>query len=322
MDDRKEDNTSMKLTVESILTKYQGNWIAIPRFADAVTDFRAKLSQIENQRKVQEKHTKGAADLKTANRMVMCEDAALVAKIVKAYAQYNHDPVLKNIVDYSYTDLFKTRDTDSKIKCQDIYDAALPIQADLTTNYGLNPMAIPNLDSAITAYDNVIMAPTTAKGVRKTAGSNLTQLVKETDGILKDSIDNMMEPFKNTVPDFYKEYKSARIIINLGRRGKAAQAIPSKLATISGKVTDASGKALKGVTCVLIGLTKNYTTITDKNGVYTFAGAVDDTYTLQIILNGKKMIIVKDIALKADNKIVKNFMMEAEAGNETATKLK
>jgi len=331
MDDNQENNFSMKLGLESVLSKYQADWIGIPRFKDAVTDFRSYLSQIDNQKKVQEKHTKGAADVKSANRMVMCEDAIVVAKIVKAYAKYNNDPVLKDLVDYSYTELFNVRDTDSKTKCNDIYDAALPIEADLVTNYGLSTMALPNLNSGISAYANVIMTPIVAKGVRKTAGKNLKQLIKVSDEILKDSIDNMMMPFKKAKPDFYNEYFSARIIINYG---KAQVSVEKKLQPGKHVVLFAN-KFLPGDTFTIRNhsvLAKIKVFLSDGIDVPTTAGIeIAPKMEQQLAIpEGFKMpfahnLIVLNESTMDDAQVTVIFAhgkSHSKAGNETATKLK
>jgi len=224
MKGKDENNISMKLAVEKVLSEYQINWTGIPKFADAVTEFKNDLAEIENQRKVQEKHTTGVTDDKTAKKIVMCEDAVVVAKVVKTYAKINNDKELVKVVDYSYSDLFRVRDSDSKVRCEEILDAATPIETNLINEYGLNSMDVANLNSGITSYGAVIAAPTLAKGKRKMAGVNITKLVKDTDDILKNIIDNLMETFKKTMPDFYGKYTNARIIIDLGKRKKPAVA--------------------------------------------------------------------------------------------------
>ena len=105
-------------------------------------------------------------------------------------------------------------------------------------------------------------------------------------------------------------------------KGAAPHADSDKLATVSGKISDAHGVALAGVTCILINETKTYTVITGEDGYYIFEGVVDGTYTMQVILYSKKLIRLENVGLKVDDVLVKDFMMEDEAGNELGTKLK
>jgi hypothetical protein len=105
-------------------------------------------------------------------------------------------------------------------------------------------------------------------------------------------------------------------------KGAAPHAGSDKLATVSGKIGDAHGNMLAGVTCVLISEGKTYTVITGDDGYYLFEGVIDGTYTLQVMLFGKKLISFENVVLKTNDSLVKDLMMEDEAGNETATKLK
>lgn len=223
MTDRQENNYSMKLVVAKVLETHEAEWTVIPKFASSVTEYRAKLAQWSEEAQKQARRTKGITDSKIAKRDLMAEIAVEVGAIVRAYAVDEKDTVLKSVVKYTFTKLTQTRDMVSYDRCLLIYETAVPLEQVLVDDYGLGSTRLASLDTAIKNFREMIAAPTVAKGVRKTSGKNIQSLLKETDGILKDSIDNMMLPFKKALPNFYMKYLSARMIIDLGHRKRVVE---------------------------------------------------------------------------------------------------
>jgi hypothetical protein len=140
----------------------------------------------------------------------------------------------------------------------------------------------------------------------------------------KHQFDKAVNLLETSHPMFVIDYHNSSKLIKDGSRHK--KIIPpvtsDKLASISGTVKDSKGNLLKGVTCVLIAGDKSYTDVTDKKGLYVFGAVPDGTYTLQVILFGKKMIMVKDMVVKTDEIVEKDFKMEDDAGAELAKILK
>ena len=96
-----------------------------------------------------------------------------------------------------------------------------------------------DLQAAIAAYSATLAKPKAAKTQTKTATENITKLFKEADELLIMRLDLDIELFKTLKPEFYSQYKTARIIISTGTRSTS----------VMGSVTSALGaEPLKGVT--------------------------------------------------------------------------
>jgi hypothetical protein len=217
MNDREENNLSMKIAVEKVLTDHEPVWNSIPQFVNAVALLHSKNESVVLERQKQEKQISGITMNKFASKEAMCKTAAEVSSIVMAYASSINDNELKKTVSYSYTRMLQDRDTLARDRCLLIYNTAMPLAATLA-DFGLVAGKLPELNTSITNYSTLISAPRTATGDRKTAGLNIEKLLKDSDLILKNSIDKMMVPFKTTNTDFYNKYISARIIIDYGKR--------------------------------------------------------------------------------------------------------
>ena len=102
---------------------------------------------------------------------------------------------------------------------------------------------INDLQASITAYSTSLAKPKAAKSQTKTATENLATLFKDTNDLLTKRLDLDIELFKTANPDFYSQYKTARIVIATG--GDAS--------SVLGSVTNAmSGEPLKGVTFTFV----------------------------------------------------------------------
>jgi hypothetical protein len=109
--------------------------------------------------------------------------------------------------------------------------------------YCVTAAIITEFQAAITAYSATPAKPAAAKSQTKTATENLTRLFKEADEILTKRLDLDIELFKTSKPDFYSQYKTARIIIATGVGATS----------VLGSVTVAgSGEPLKGVSFTFV----------------------------------------------------------------------
>jgi hypothetical protein len=85
-------------------------------------------------------------------------------------------------------------------------------------SYGITPEVITNLQAAVRAFSDSLTTPGTVKSGTKTATENLATLFKETEIILTKRLDLDIEVYKTTNPDFYRRYKTARMVISKSGR--------------------------------------------------------------------------------------------------------
>ena len=84
-----------------------------------------------------------------------------------------------------------------------------------------NLAAIADSETATENYSAETMKPRV--GNRKTATANLTALFKETDDILKNQMDKLIELYRADHPDFVNTYFETRIIVDPPTRARKVE---------------------------------------------------------------------------------------------------
>mgnify|MGYP001183631426 FL=1 len=237
MNTNQEDKFSMYYVVKNTCEKFQTTWTTNAVFAATYNLWVAKMPLIEQNRDAQTLETTGITTDKTAKRNSMTEKTLFMINRLQSYANVVNNPELLESIKYSASDLKKSRDTDVIGICNNVLAKATANTAAIAT-YGVTAAMITELQAAITAYSSTLARPKAAKSQSKTATENLTKLFKEADELLTKRLDLDIELFKTSKPDFYSQYKTARIIIPTG--GGSTSVLGS--VTVSG-----SGEPLKGV---------------------------------------------------------------------------
>ena len=258
MNINQEDKFSMYYVVKNTCEKYQTTWTTNAVFAATYNLWVAKIPLIEQNRDAQTLETTGITTDKTAKRNSMTEKTLFMINRLQSYANVVNNPELLESIKYSASDLKKSRDTDVVGICNTVLAKANANAAAIVT-YGVTAAMITELQAAITAYSATLAKPKAAKSQTKTATENLTKLFKEADELLVKRLDLDIELFKTSKPEFYSQYKTARIIIPTG--GGATSVLGS--VTIAG-----NGEPLKGV---------SFTFVAETNGMMKTAAATETT---------------------------------------------
>ena len=258
MNINQEDKFSMYYVVKNTCEKYQTTWTTNAVFAATYNLWVAKIPLIEQNRDAQTLETTGITTDKTAKRNSMTEKTLFMINRLQSYANVVNNPELLESIKYTASDLKKSRDTDVVGICNTVLAKANANAAAIVT-YGVTAAMITELQAAITAYSATLAKPKAAKSQTKTATENLTKLFKEADELLVKRLDLDIELFKTSKPEFYSQYKTARIIIPTG--GGATSVLGS--VNLAG-----SGEPLKGV---------SFTFVAETNGMMKTAAATETT---------------------------------------------
>jgi len=238
MNTSQEDKFSMYYAVQNVCETYQDAWISNAVFAASYNLWSEKIPLIETNRDAQTLQTTGITTDKAEKRAAMTDKALFIENRLQSYANVTNNPKLLETVKYSASDLKKARDTDVVGICNTILAKAKANAAAIAT-YGVTAEMIVDLQAAITAYSETLARPKVAKSQTKTATENLTRLFKEADELLTKRMDLDIELFKSPMPEFYSQYKTARIIIATG----------GSTTSVLGNVTIAgSSEPIKGAT--------------------------------------------------------------------------
>ncbi len=218
MKKRDEDKLSMYYVVQKVCTDNSSVWSSLPAFTTAFGNFGTKISALEAAIEKQETVITGHAQQKQKAEDALVAKTLEIAKTVSAYAKVQNDDVLKNKVAYSKTDLTKVRDSITLQRCMVIRDEAQLIIGSLGA-YGVTSTDLNQLQTLLTNFSMLLPTPRAAITDRKRATDDITTLEREIDEILKGLMDPLVENFKATNLNFYKQYFDARMIVDTGVKG-------------------------------------------------------------------------------------------------------
>ena len=201
---------TMYLAVEGICDASPTAWQPIQAFADAYTDLKTHVTNIQTFSQSQEQNTSGIAQDKQAARQAMCSTALPIAGAIHAYAVKIKNHTLAATVDFSMSDLMGGRDVQSRDYCQNIYTTANTNLANLA-NYGVTAAKLTALTNAIATYNLLICKPRDTRAAGKTITGDLQAEFDAADvdlGIMDDLTGQI------TNATFVSNYENARIIVD------------------------------------------------------------------------------------------------------------
>ncbi|MDP4269850.1 MAG: hypothetical protein Q8909_06965 [Bacteroidota bacterium] len=96
-----------------------------------------------------------------------------------------------------------------------VYETALTI-APALEEWDVTQADIDDLGTKYPAYNKSISDARTQQSEVSTASDNIHERILDGKILLKDKLDRMIAPFETSNPNFYKEYQSARQVLDLG----------------------------------------------------------------------------------------------------------
>lgn len=259
---------------------------SVPAFSTVFDAVKANISAIISTSQQEEKVTKGVTMGKTEDKKSLTGLSGDIAALVFAFATNTKNLPLQQEVNFSVSDLLRSKDELLIPRCQNIHKAASQ-NLDAMKDYGLTKSLVDALQAAIDSYTAVVPAPRNAVSLRSTAQKNLKTLFKETDQLLKNQLDKLAVNFKTTNPDFLTAYKSNRIIVNAA----------STSTRLKGKVLSAKdNKIIRDAKVDLVGTEMSASTTSKGN--FTIKPLKAGAYTIKVFKEGFEEAIVKDIEVK------------------------
>ena len=259
---------------------------SIPAFQSAVNSLNAKITSIIATAQQEDLVTKGITIDKAEAKKTLCQLAADVAAPIIAYAAATKNNQLLKEVSFTYSDLFKTKDDQLAPRCKNISDAAQANLAALTP-YGISAATVTTLQNTIDNYQSKVPDPRNAAAQKVTIRTNLKNLIKEADTVLKLQMDKTIVGLKTTHPDFVSAYKSNRVIID-----------PSKTGTsIKGQIRSSADKSfIKGATILLVETKVKVTS--NEMGEYEIKPIASGQYSLSVTASKYKVTVLNDVTVK------------------------
>jgi hypothetical protein len=213
MKDTLENQFNMILAVLLLLDNNNTIWSANIPFKNAKNTLDALVPVIRALILLQEIDNKGISTAKENKAKLLVDTVIPISKAIIAYANSVNNPELKQKVDYSKSDLINSRDN-IIVERANIIIAAANENLLALTPYGITAGSISAATTISENFEDAIPTTRIAIVEHKTATQNLTIKIKEAMDILRNQLDNLIYAYETTHPDFFKDYKSARIIVN------------------------------------------------------------------------------------------------------------
>ncbi|MDR1155655.1 MAG: hypothetical protein LBL04_13195 [Bacteroidales bacterium] len=224
MNDRQESKLTMYQKVLDTCRKNAFVYAGVPAFGQAVVQLDGNIADIV--RKAQEQSgtlSKGATAEKGNAFDRMAQLTVMTAKAICVYAFKTGNVELLSRATLNKSTLYGGYVMDAIIAAKNIAEEAAARTADLQL-YGIDEQQRNALSESIAQCELLLNKPAETRDERKLHTGSLKQLFAATDSTLYDELDQLIDLFRNTAPDFFTLYKTSRnVIYPTGGRKKPAR---------------------------------------------------------------------------------------------------
>lgn len=302
MTDNQENKSNMYESTLTVLKANNAIWSPISPIAETIAIVEGKMKLIRDYRQIQERDTTGI----TVNKHNI--EGNLINAMIKvisgliAHATVTENPELLNSINYTPHNLKKSRDNILYDKAQLIYNTAGPLATELAS-YLVTQPDIDAINTFSADYLTAIPAKRAAVSASKTSTTNIKNTFREIDFLFKDKLDNLLILFQVPNATFYKEYKAARIIIDLGVRHDKEKTL------ISGTVENFETEFPINEAYVWI-VEKGISYTTGPDGAFTIDVGKAGTYTVKVEKLGYTTYTEDPVTIAKNDEITLDIQLE------------
>jgi hypothetical protein len=211
-------------TVDAVLDSHEPKWASLPAFVAGVARFRGHIAEIQELEQTQASRS-GAASEKSYALESVGSAAFEVCAAVHAFAVVQQDYALEGRVDFSRSSVTLGRASSVVARCRDIHAAATVHVADLG-DYGITAAKLTALKKKIDAFEESLAKPRQQVATSSAATVSLAEQFTEADTVLNKCLDKLVYQFKDSAPDFFNEFQTARSVVNI-RGGRKTNEAPA-----------------------------------------------------------------------------------------------
>jgi len=216
MTNNQENRLSMYLTVQQVTNYFSEVWQGYIPFKNQYAEFEKLIEEIQAIRPVQEGVITGVTKDKRDARNILTKKGLDIEAKLYAFASITGNNKLKDRVNYSPSEFRNCRDTVVIDYIRVIYNAASQYITELA-EYDLTQENLDELKALNDAFSASVENPRQSVTNRAKATKYLKGYFKEADIVLKERLDKLINYFEESSPDFWNQFISARMIIDLGR---------------------------------------------------------------------------------------------------------
>lgn len=294
MNDSQENKLSAYYAVVKLVDSFNTVWTTNVPFSTVYNLFKTKVPLIEQKRNAQILENTGAAKEKAQKKAELVDKAFFIANRTQSYALAVNNTDLFATVNFTVSDLQKTRDTDLSGVASNILAKANANAAALVP-YGVTAALLTDLTTVIAAYITLLAKPRVAKVTTGAATKALGILITDTDNILDERLDREIVFYKTSNVDFYNQYFQSRKIIQTSKSKLAMKGIVTDVDTsdfiqgVKVKITNAFEGALLAANAKALKLSKK----TTQKGNFQVTNLVDGVYQVELSKPGYATQVVK-----------------------------
>jgi hypothetical protein len=217
MQQRDENKIRMFETVWIVIQNFLSLWKSNEGFSEVVDELGDGISAIKAEREPANTSTNGV----TTDKVVVQEDLTdsimeISGPLYTIAKRAGNNELLSQV---TFTDSGLAELTEGELAETGTKVATLA-RANLTEmkRYGIAEADITHLETTAASYSKKIPQPRGAAVTRSSAKKSLSQMVRETNLLLKEQLDGLVDSYRRKSPEFCDTYYKARHTLNLGVR--------------------------------------------------------------------------------------------------------
>jgi hypothetical protein len=220
MTSNQSNKYSMYTAAENVLKGKTAKTAAIPAFAASYARLDSLITQIQDKDKERMGKTPGKLAAKDEAEDALMTATIIISSAVTAMARSKGNTQLKEAAFVSESHIRHARSNEQINIAKLTYDLAKANRQDLT-EYAITDTMLEDLKSRIAAYDLAVKDFASGVAERVGARTAVSDLFVQADEVIKEEIDPMMQVFRVTDPEFFNDFRAARVIKDIGvRHGK------------------------------------------------------------------------------------------------------
>lgn len=214
MTDNQENKLRMYFTVSAVCESNTELWQDNEIFVSDFQRFKSKIPKIEYCRDQMRIENIISCSIKSFDRVELEEMAYYLSGKILHYAKDNNNQSLHAQI-RNYRDILcDITDIELVEICNTLADQASTNLCQLG-DYGVTTELIAEIQQLSSFYFVNINRAKASHSKYKTNEDLLRKYIKDADDLLRNKLDNDIEFYKNSDPEFYGQYKTARIVIGL-----------------------------------------------------------------------------------------------------------
>jgi hypothetical protein len=220
MNDRQESKLTMYQKVLDTCNKYAPVYSGVPAFGQSVEQLSGNIAAIIRGAQQQSGNVlKGTTAEKGSALDQLVQQTVKTAKAMSVYAFRTGNLILLSKVRISKSTLYHGHVMDALITAKNIAEEAVAL-AGVLEPYGIGVEEQNAQAEAIAQCEQWVNKPIETRDERKLHTGSLKQLFAAADSTLYDELDQLIDLFRDSAPEFFTLYKISRNIIGPASRKK------------------------------------------------------------------------------------------------------